>query len=123
MRRKKRFGVYSNNSIKRCFCNNSCGLCKGICKSYYPNHCDHETNWHGYFEPSRRKLNQEGFGSLMPGKKFAQYDRMHTFTYRYQRDMEVKYKRSKKRYLKEIAKEEYKEHFYYLATRNEGVKI
>ncbi len=115
MRRKKRYGVYSNRTIKKCFCNINCRQCKGACKTYFPNQCDPDTNWHGYFEPSRNKLHQKGTGSLMPGRKFVQYDKNHSKTYRYLRDMYEKYKRLHKRELKELASEEYENHHYYLS--------
>ena len=76
MRRKKKLGVRSNHTIKQTPNTQYCSSCKGICKSNFEKFCDESTNWHQYNEPSK-KLWQYGFGSLMPGKKFVIYDRMH----------------------------------------------
>ena len=106
MRRKKRFGVPSNGTIKRCACSSGwCGVCKGVCKVGYRNaRVDPKSEYHGYPDYGRTRLNQVGKGSLMPGKKFVYFDKH--FKYAYLRDERAKQEAFRERELKTIAKEE-----------------
>ncbi|OMJ82173.1 hypothetical protein SteCoe_17192 [Stentor coeruleus] len=88
MRRKKRYGVYSNHTIKRCFCfRGYCDKCKGTCKTLIPGDIDPAYNWHFGKDMSVRtsfnKIHHNGFGSLYPGRKFVMYEKNHGFKYRY----------------------------------------
>ncbi|OMJ82174.1 hypothetical protein SteCoe_17193 [Stentor coeruleus] len=87
MRRKKRYGVYSNHTIKRCHClSGYCRQCKGVCKTMIPGEIDPIYNWHSvkeyYASSGRPQVHRYGFGSLYPGRKFVMYEKNHGFKYR-----------------------------------------
>ena len=82
MRRKKRFNVYTNATVKRCCCSNGfCVICKGFCKAY----CKIDDEFIASNHPAtgdfnayckiKTKLHHFGNGSLYPGKKFIFFDR------------------------------------------------
>jgi hypothetical protein len=83
MRRKKRFGVYSNKTIKRCACHFMCKVCKGLCKNDYIAEIDPQSNWHFANSMPIKRTSQIGVGSLLPGRKFVIYDKKHSFKYSY----------------------------------------
>ena len=86
MRRKRKHGVYTNRSIKKFISYSFCKVCKSVCKSGFPKLIDPSTNWHHYDNPNRKSLSYFGFGSLLPGKKFVEYDKNQGFKYRYLRN-------------------------------------
>lgn len=106
MRRKKRFGVYSNHTIKRCYCFiGYCDRCKGVCKTLIPGDIDPTYNWHFGKDMSVRssfnKIHHNGFGSLYPGKKFVMFEKNHNFKYRHKRYETYKWLQERKRNKKE----------------------
>lgn len=111
MRRKKRFGVYSNASIKRCACNYYCSKCKSLCKYFIYDNIDGDIDSHQEMLNSKKNIHRYGFGSLDPGKKFVIYCIMHSFTYRYMRDQIALKKSRRKADLKMRAFEE--RQYYY----------
>ena len=121
MRRKKRFGVYSNGTIKRCFCNhNYCKECKGPCKAGFRNaKVDPDSNPHDGIL-SLYAIQSAGKGSLLPGKRFCIYDRMKDFKYALKRKMSEERKREKRRNLKLRSQEEY-EGWYFLGYFDEKI--
>ena len=88
MRRKKRFNVHSNATIKRAsHTYYFCFQCKGICKGYAKltdelmnciaaNHL--RVGDLPYSNRNRTKLHHLGNGSLLPGKKFIFFDRKNS---------------------------------------------
>lgn len=107
MRRKKKFGVYSNGKINRCFCGAQyCKVCKGLCKSQYLNaKVDPESNWH--LDDGRYlKFQSYGKGSLMPGRKFSIFCKFHNFTYAQKRCDFIMMKRNRRKGNKVLALEE-----------------
>ena len=78
MRRKKKFGVYTNATIKNCSCDYFCRECKSLCKAVYKGKVDLDSVTHTSSN-STRKMHQFGYGSLMPGKKFVIFDKKHHF--------------------------------------------
>ncbi|OMJ86925.1 hypothetical protein SteCoe_11480 [Stentor coeruleus] len=72
MRRKKKFGVYSNKSIRKGKNWVICKICKSICKVKYDKAIvDPKSIAKNHSIGSkRRKLHQFGTGSLLPGRRF-----------------------------------------------------
>ena len=73
MRRKRRFGVYTNQTVKKgCnACHFFCQQCKGPCKmEYYGEIDENSIAINHVIKSKQRKLHQIGFGSIMPGKVF-----------------------------------------------------
>jgi hypothetical protein len=110
MRRKSRYGIFSNQSIKRCrrlgCCKNMlyCTVCRGLCRKFHGK----DQEYHDHKEEStyekdeccftnnnrRHKAHQHGTGKLGKGYRFEVYDRWwHKYV------NEVK-KKPKKRYFK-----------------------
>lgn len=82
MRRKCKFRVYTNKTIRRSFTNSGiCQNCKSVCKV---DHCNFYTDPnsiadnHPGMNRTKKNLHKFGFGSLMPGRKFVYYDRITT---------------------------------------------
>jgi hypothetical protein len=73
MRRKKRFGVYSNTTLKRCpCCVKFCVICKGKCKAEvleYTKGEDFPENHPIVYK--KKRITHFGRGSLKPGRKFV----------------------------------------------------
>lgn len=78
MRRKKRYGVYSNKTIRRCGCSHEiCDICKSVCKVCYDKAVVDPKSVaenHPKMRSKKIKLHKIGVGSLLPGKKFAYYN-------------------------------------------------
>ena len=103
MRRKKRFNVYSNATIKRCFCSiNFCVICKGLCKSLSnseytkgylaPNHPEAgELSKLYSYRKIKKNLHHFGHGSLNPKKKFALFCRRDRYFHKLNYYDEVTY--------------------------------
>lgn len=115
MRRKQKYGVYSNKTIKKCQCFRFCGTCRGFCKEEFEKHCEINSVGHDLFYQGRRKLHYFGVGSLMPGKKFIPYEKNHSFTWRSLRIERMK-KDIKRR--SDLKKKSFEEHDYYLTIKS-----
>lgn len=90
MRREKKFGVYSNKTIKRCFCEISAQV-----ERYYEEH----------------RLHQIGVGRLDGNSKFVQFDKRSHFKANYSRCEHQDRKHQKRQENKKIS-EEGKKYFY-----------
>ena len=81
MRRKMKFGIYTNATIKRCYCDYFCVRCKGLCKAVYKSKQIFDSFTHTASPSDIRnrncKFHQFGFGSLMPGKKCIIFDKKY----------------------------------------------
>lgn len=86
MRRKYRYGVYTNASVKRCSekdcCNNFyCHICKGLCRyNNIPNCTEYLENELSFPAPIlgrkgnlKRSIHQHGFGKIGQGKTYVYY--------------------------------------------------
>jgi hypothetical protein len=99
MRREQKLGVYTNKSVKSCYSDSYCAVCKSVCKWYCKDRFDDHPLDHTPWD-SKQKLHQLGFGSLMPGKKFVVFNkRYHTnkwYPLRSARDHDRNIKKQKK---------------------------
>lgn len=101
MRRKGKYGVETNHTIRRCFCYYSyCQACKSVCKISNACKTDPESLSQNHLKKGSKKVKiyQIGFGSLLPGKKFVFFDkkshrRNSSF---YFKDLDSKQKRYKR---------------------------
>lgn len=77
MRRKVKHGIYTNRTVRRCFCCSSyCQNCKSECKVIHNCQKDPTSiadNHYGY-SSKKLKLHQYGTGSILPRRKFVQYN-------------------------------------------------
>jgi hypothetical protein len=86
MRRKSRYGVYTNASVKRCSENSCCNgiyclICKGLCrynnipncKEYFEDHLSYPSPILGRKGNLKRSIHQHGFGKIGSGKTYVYY--------------------------------------------------
>ena len=93
MRRKKKYNIYTNATIKRSSSSGYyCTACKGVCKIVYDAEIDENSisqNHLGY-SGTKKKLHLIGEGSLMPGKKFVvfskKYHRKRRYSYSFEKN-------------------------------------
>lgn len=79
MRRKKRYNVYSNATIKRCpCCTYDCVLCKGPCKLEYMTQVDPKSISEKHCcgsDSNKKRFHKDCTGSLMPGQSSVCYSK------------------------------------------------
>lgn len=78
MRRKKKFGVYSNKNIKKCpYGSDICQVCKSVCKVFYDKAIVDPKSIaknHPIDDKSKYKIYHIGIGSLLPRRKFVDFN-------------------------------------------------
>lgn len=77
MRRKVKYGIYTNRTVRRCIgCSSYCQNCKSECKVIYDCQTDPASIADNHYGYSRKKLklHQYGTGLILPRRKFVQFN-------------------------------------------------
>jgi hypothetical protein len=120
MRRKYRKGVLTNATVRYCYSDSFCNECKGVCKARYRDSAQEESVWHVFYE-NCGKLHKEGFGSLMPKKKFIPFVKSFHKLRRWDRNFNIKRKRSQNAKITHNVAEEI-EYINYITQADHAIK-
>ena len=102
MRRKLKYGIYTNRTMKKLHYDLYCSVClEDIHK-----HCYLTTFGQEFFCDCNHKIHQYGAGSLLPGKKFVQFNKLHSKKYREIRNERQTQAAKKRLNLKKLGSEE-----------------